>query len=285
LRASQIRGCSSTRSIPLLQTGRCISCFCHSKTGHCKVRSTILQTPHLSTQVFGLLARLCLPCDGELRLRRRSFHVLRQIRTSTPTPFTTIATSKHCISSYDANSDTVIAFFVAFNNHRLDLIAISLTARGNHSKRCRFVFLSIDNNPLHQPVDRFTADLTLYGAGFHRSSINMTGIKGKRVPGRPGRFDPSTPLHMTTRRSAKKPASNKNGGSVQDNSSIEGEASRRASYEEHSATSPYQDDFAQPSPKRQRTESVHSGRGESPTAHSEHLDQSTTSPHILATNN
>jgi hypothetical protein len=29
------------------------------------------------------------------------------------------------------------------------------------------------------------------------------GIKGRRIPGRPGRFDPSMPLHMTTRRAAK----------------------------------------------------------------------------------
>ncbi|KAI7593474.1 hypothetical protein KC346_g15844, partial [Hortaea werneckii] len=38
------------------------------------------------------------------------------------------------------------------------------------------------------------------------SQRNAAGVKGKRVAGKPGRFDPSVPLHMTTRKRARKPS-------------------------------------------------------------------------------
>ncbi|KAI6800723.1 hypothetical protein KC361_g2245 [Hortaea werneckii] len=38
------------------------------------------------------------------------------------------------------------------------------------------------------------------------SQRNAAGVKGKRVTGKPGRFDPSVPLHMTTRKRARKPS-------------------------------------------------------------------------------
>ena len=57
----------------------------------------------------------------------------------------------------------------------------------------------------------------------------MPGIKGKRVPGRPGRFDPSEPLHMTTRRAAKTTTVN---GSPSVNGSGEETDSRRGSLDD-----------------------------------------------------
>ena len=54
----------------------------------------------------------------------------------------------------------------------------------------------------------------------------MPGIKGKRLPGRPGRFDPSEPLHMTTRRAAKTGPVN---GSPSYNDSTGDDESRRGS--------------------------------------------------------
>ena len=63
----------------------------------------------------------------------------------------------------------------------------------------------------------------------------MSGIKGKRVPGRPGRFDPSEPLHMTTRRAAKRPS----GESPSLNGSVDGDESRRGSFDDMQPTTSY----------------------------------------------
>jgi hypothetical protein len=57
----------------------------------------------------------------------------------------------------------------------------------------------------------------------------MPGIKGKRIPGRPGRFDPTEPLHMTTRRAAKITTTN---GSPSLNGSIGDDDSRRGSLDD-----------------------------------------------------
>lgn len=56
------------------------------------------------------------------------------------------------------------------------------------------------------------------------TDTTMPGIKGKRVPGRPGRFDPTEPLHMTTRRAAKTGPE-----SPSINGSVGGDESRRGS--------------------------------------------------------
>ncbi|KAK3700667.1 hypothetical protein LTR37_015856 [Vermiconidia calcicola] len=57
----------------------------------------------------------------------------------------------------------------------------------------------------------------------------MPGIKGKRIPGRAGRFDPSEPLHMTTRRAAKGVTVN---GSPSLNGSTEESEGRRGSFDD-----------------------------------------------------
>ncbi|KAK5172637.1 uncharacterized protein LTR77_002757 [Saxophila tyrrhenica] len=57
----------------------------------------------------------------------------------------------------------------------------------------------------------------------------MPGIKGKRVPGRPGRFDPTEPLHMTTRRAAKRPTTN---GSPSLSGTADEDDSRRGSFDD-----------------------------------------------------
>lgn len=54
------------------------------------------------------------------------------------------------------------------------------------------------------------------------------GIKGRRIPGRPGRFDPSIPMHMTTRKRAKGSADQ---ASPSINGSTEDDDSRRGSLE------------------------------------------------------
>ncbi|KAK3671092.1 hypothetical protein LTR78_009053 [Recurvomyces mirabilis] len=52
------------------------------------------------------------------------------------------------------------------------------------------------------------------------------GVKGMKLPGRPGRFDPSEPLHMTTRRKARHPTVDP---TPSINGSVEGGSSPRAS--------------------------------------------------------
>ncbi|KAK0306141.1 hypothetical protein LTR01_006489 [Friedmanniomyces endolithicus] len=62
------------------------------------------------------------------------------------------------------------------------------------------------------------------------------GVKGQRIPGKPGRFDPSEPMHMTTRRRAK-------GGVVNDSPSTNGSTnddhSPRGSLDENRPLSSY----------------------------------------------
>ena len=57
----------------------------------------------------------------------------------------------------------------------------------------------------------------------------MAGVRGKKTPGKPGRFDPSEPLHMTTRRAAKTTTFY---GSDSVNGSMEDETSRRGSFDD-----------------------------------------------------
>ncbi|KAK5107561.1 hypothetical protein LTR62_001004 [Meristemomyces frigidus] len=68
------------------------------------------------------------------------------------------------------------------------------------------------------------------------------GVKGQKIAGRPGRFDPSEPLHMTTRRKAKNPAAD---ATPSINGSIDEGSSRRNSFDDprpttsHSHTSQF----------------------------------------------
>ncbi|RMY30217.1 hypothetical protein D0866_08151 [Hortaea werneckii] len=61
------------------------------------------------------------------------------------------------------------------------------------------------------------------------SQRNAAGVKGKRVAGKPGRFDPSVPLHMTTRKRARKPS---NDLSPSANGSVWEDESTRSSLED-----------------------------------------------------
>lgn len=58
----------------------------------------------------------------------------------------------------------------------------------------------------------------------------MAAVRGKKTPGKPGRFDPSEPLHMTTRRAAGK--SGPTNGSSSANGSMEDTGSRRGSLDD-----------------------------------------------------
>jgi len=78
----------------------------------------------------------------------------------------------------------------------------------------------------------------------------MPGIKGKRVAGRPGRFDPTIPLHMTTRRKAAKTAPDMD---MYGDDEYDDADSRRTSLDEVSVTTPYSDFDSEPPAKRQRT--------------------------------
>jgi hypothetical protein len=78
----------------------------------------------------------------------------------------------------------------------------------------------------------------------------MPGVKGRRVPGRPGRFDPTIPLHMTTRRKAAKttPDTDMNPDDEYDH-----DESRRTSYDDISVATPNSRFDSEPPAKRQRT--------------------------------
>jgi hypothetical protein len=78
----------------------------------------------------------------------------------------------------------------------------------------------------------------------------MPGVKGRRVPGRPGRFDPTIPLHMTTRRKAAKttPDTEMNPDDEYDH-----DESRRTSYDDISVATPNSRFDSEPPAKRQRT--------------------------------
>jgi hypothetical protein len=78
----------------------------------------------------------------------------------------------------------------------------------------------------------------------------MPGVKGKRVAGRPGRFDPTIPLHMTTRRKAAKTAPDMD---MYEDDEYDDADSRRTSLDEISVTTPYSDFDSEPPAKRQRT--------------------------------
>lgn len=62
------------------------------------------------------------------------------------------------------------------------------------------------------------------------------GIKGRKLPGRPGRFDPDRPLHMTTRRAAKTTTVN---GTPSVNGSTDDSESRRGSFEDNRPPTSY----------------------------------------------
>lgn len=78
----------------------------------------------------------------------------------------------------------------------------------------------------------------------------MPGVKGKRVAGRPGRFDPTIPLHMTTRRKAAKNAPDMD---MYGDDEYDDADSRRTSLDEISVTTPYSEFDSEPPAKRQRT--------------------------------
>jgi hypothetical protein len=78
----------------------------------------------------------------------------------------------------------------------------------------------------------------------------MPGIKGKRVAGRPGRFDPTIPLHMTTRRKAAKTAPDMD---MYGDDEYDDADSRRTSLDKISVTTPCSDFDSEPPTKRQRT--------------------------------
>jgi hypothetical protein len=78
----------------------------------------------------------------------------------------------------------------------------------------------------------------------------MPGVKGKRVAGRPGRFDPTIPLHMTTRRKAAKTAPDMD---MYGDDEYDEADSRRTSLDEISVTTPYSEFDSEPPAKRQRT--------------------------------
>ncbi|KAF2478626.1 hypothetical protein BDY17DRAFT_55411 [Neohortaea acidophila] len=61
------------------------------------------------------------------------------------------------------------------------------------------------------------------------TDLNMSATRGKKVASKPGRFDPSEPLHMTTRRAAKSVTTN---GSPSINGSLDGDDSRRGSFDD-----------------------------------------------------
>ncbi|KAK5697659.1 hypothetical protein LTR17_023907 [Elasticomyces elasticus] len=67
--------------------------------------------------------------------------------------------------------------------------------------------------------------------------IRKHGVKGQKIPGRPGRFDPSEPMHMTTRRRAKKGVVN--GSSSANGSNDDDEHSPRGSLDETRPLSSY----------------------------------------------
>lgn len=77
----------------------------------------------------------------------------------------------------------------------------------------------------------------------------MPGVKGRRVPGRPGRFDPTIPLHMTTRRSAKGVP----GMDMYPDDEYDDSESRRTSLDDASVETPYSAYGSEPPVKRQRT--------------------------------
>ena len=61
------------------------------------------------------------------------------------------------------------------------------------------------------------------------TSVNTLGVKGRRQLGRPGRFDPSEPLHMTTRHAARNGRVN---GSPSFSGSVDESESRRGSFDD-----------------------------------------------------
>jgi len=71
-------------------------------------------------------------------------------------------------------------------------------------------------------------------------------IRGKRIPGKPGRFDPDRPLHMTTRGAAKKHKPDGESPSV--NGSSDDNESRRGSFDDELRPTTTHSSGSQPSP-------------------------------------
>lgn len=78
----------------------------------------------------------------------------------------------------------------------------------------------------------------------------MPGVKGRRIPGRPGRFDPTIPLHMTTRRKAAKSAPDLD---MYPDDEYDHDESRRTSFDDISVATPNSRFDSEPPAKRQRT--------------------------------
>ena len=78
----------------------------------------------------------------------------------------------------------------------------------------------------------------------------MPGVKGRRIPGRPGRFDPTIPLHMTTRRKAAKSTPDTE---MYPDDEYDHDESRRTSYDDISVATPNSRFDSEPPAKRQRT--------------------------------
>lgn len=166
-----------------------------------------------------------------------------------------------CLTTWDASPLQPIRFAADRDSAHRDIdgngrLRLWLLRRGSPQCRvqiCRFVVdtavLRILRSSLSFPVSGSTYRLhhnaTVEAAASctleHRTvslttskqmsptDMFMPGIKGKRVPGRPGRFDPSEPLHMTTRRAAKTGTTN---GSPSLNGSVDDNDSRRGSLDD-----------------------------------------------------
>ena len=78
----------------------------------------------------------------------------------------------------------------------------------------------------------------------------MPGVKGRRIPCRPGRFDPTIPLHMTTRRKAAKSGPEMD---MYAEDEYDDAGSRRTSFDDISVTTPNSRFDSEPPAKRQRT--------------------------------
>jgi hypothetical protein len=103
-------------------------------------------------------------------------------------------------------------------------------------------------NPHHSSNTGLLIDLTSFRQPY--SLIVMPGVKGRRIPGRPGRFDPTIPLHMTTRRKAAKSTPDTD---MYPDDEYDHDESRRTSFDDISVATPNSRFDSEPPAKRQRT--------------------------------
>ena len=78
----------------------------------------------------------------------------------------------------------------------------------------------------------------------------MPGVKGRRIPGRTGRFDPTIPLHMTIRRKAARSTPDTE---MYPDDEYDHDESRRTSYDDISVATPNSRFDSEPPAKRQRS--------------------------------